>query len=340
MNSRRREFLEKPETAPVATHRYLLVDVTGSGGSYFPTSRDFTLSWSEQTVEEMIQDEADRIDYRLDQHNISNNARFDALEGDLGNYIVYNEARVSGISGVMAAHISQNDADIQALGIAITDSGSSQSSSLSLAVPPGAIQAYAGPSAPNSGWFICNGALASKTTDAALFAAIGGTGSENVFKWGAQPDAPTGYFYIPNLSGKVVAMVGGTLGSVGDSGGTETHTLAVTELPSHVHSGTSAGTNSVLAHQVNDPTHAHTENANSGPGSGTVHQQASGDVVAGVSEQTTTAVATGITVTDPNSGSVNHLDHSHNFTTDVGSGSGLPHNNMPPYLVLNYIIKR
>jgi microcystin-dependent protein len=32
-------------------------------------------------------------------------------------------------------------------------------------------------------------------------------------------------------------------------------------------------------------------------------------------------------------------NHTHSFTTDNGTGGGLAHNNLQPYIVLNYIIK-
>lgn len=103
--------------------------------------------------------------------------------------------------------------------------------------PIGAIQAYGGDIAPD-GWLICDGALVSRTTYSELFNVIGET-------YGAGDGNTT--FNLPDLKGRVIIGEGtgtatdATAHSLGDVGGKETHTLDVTEMPSHNHSGSTLG---------------------------------------------------------------------------------------------------
>lgn len=108
-------------------------------------------------------------------------------------------------------------------------------------VPSGAVMPYAGTSAP-SGWQLCYGQAISRTTYAALFAAIGTT-------YGAGDGSTT--FNVPDLRGRVVAGqddMGGTSANrltnqsgglngdtLGATGGAETHTLTTAEMPAHTH---------------------------------------------------------------------------------------------------------
>jgi microcystin-dependent protein len=95
--------------------------------------------------------------------------------------------------------------------------------------PPGAIMDYAGASAP-TGWLLCNGAAVSRTTYAALFAAISTA-------FGAGDGSTT--FNVPDTRGRI--SVGGGQGTgltnrtLAATGGEETHQLSVAELASHTH---------------------------------------------------------------------------------------------------------
>jgi microcystin-dependent protein len=108
-------------------------------------------------------------------------------------------------------------------------------------MPPGATIPYAGTSEP-SGWLFCYGQAVSRTTYAALFAAIGTT-------YGTGDGSTT--FNLPDLRGRVVAgqddmggtsanrltdQTGGVNGdTLGAAGGAETHTLTTAQMPSHSH---------------------------------------------------------------------------------------------------------
>ena len=94
-------------------------------------------------------------------------------------------------------------------------------------VPIGAIQAYGGEVAPNN-WLICDGSAVSRTTYAELFAVIGTT-------YGTGDGSTT--FNLPDLRGNV-AIGASEDYELGDSGGEETHTLTINEMPSHTHDST------------------------------------------------------------------------------------------------------
>jgi len=90
-------------------------------------------------------------------------------------------------------------------------------------VPIGTVLDYAGNSIP-SGYLECDGSAVSRTAYPKLFAAIGTA-------WGAGDGSTT--FNLPNLGGR--ACIGKGTRSVGNTGGSETHTLTANEIPSHAH---------------------------------------------------------------------------------------------------------
>ena len=117
----------------------------------------------------------------------------------------------------------------------------SQLTGLGGGTPAGVVAPFAGSSAP-SGWLLCSGGTANRTTFAELFAVIGTI-------YGAGDGSTT--FGLPDLRGRTVAGIdnmGGTAANritsggsgitgttLGASGGAETVTISTAQMPSHNH---------------------------------------------------------------------------------------------------------
>ena len=110
------------------------------------------------------------------------------------------------------------------------------------AVPVGAIIDFA-TATLQTDYLACDGAAISRTTYSGLFAVVGTT-------WGSGDGSTT--FNVPT-SGRLTRVGSGgsgtgTLGNaVGNTGGTETHTLSSSEMPSHSHTFPTGGTISAPA---------------------------------------------------------------------------------------------
>jgi microcystin-dependent protein len=95
-----------------------------------------------------------------------------------------------------------------------------------LGAPTGVITMFGGAAAP-ANWLLCDGSAVSRSTYAALFAAIGtayGTGNG------------TTTFNLPDFRGRgPMGKDSATFAALGNTGGEETHTLTSAELPAHSH---------------------------------------------------------------------------------------------------------
>lgn len=192
------------------------------------------------------------------------------------------------------------------------ESANTQKITVEMIMPTGSILDYAGASAP-AGWLFCYGQTLDANANAdyqALYDAIG-----NVYGGTDHTN-----FKVPDLRGRVVAgqddmggtsanrltdQSGGVDGDVlGDTGGEETHALTSGENGAHTHGVGSYNVRANVGNTANGQTNLDDWAGSAGPLSASNVQ-----------------VGTGVTGT---SGS---------------SGSGTPHNNIQPTIILNKIIK-
>jgi microcystin-dependent protein len=187
----------------------------------------------------------------------------------------------------------------------------------------GDIKLTARSSAPTN-WLLCDGTAISRTVYALLFAAIGTT-------YGVGDGSTT--FNVPNLKGRAVVMRDAAqveFDVLGETGGAKTMTTSA--MPVHDHGG-------VTGNQDDDHTHSGVTDS--------VDAGASDDVMR-------FNYPDGDRASDPRvngelQGNTN-LSHTHPFDTEIQNptnhthgvnpqGLGTAGGNMPPYMVLNYVIR-
>jgi microcystin-dependent protein len=180
--------------------------------------------------------------------------------------------------------------------------------------PPGIISQYAGSVAP-TGYLMCDGQSLSTTAYPALFQAIG-------YQYGGSGSN----FNVPNLQNRVPVGKGSEteFDTLGEVGGSKTHTLTVNEMPSHTHIQDSHN------HTQNSHTHGFNVDGFTTLGLGYVGRSglAGGGSNSAADFNRTTTATTGATATN-----------NATTATNQNTGGGLAHNNLQPYIVLNYIIK-
>ena len=184
----------------------------------------------------------------------------------------------------------------------------------------GTIQMYAGATAPN-GWFLCNGQAISRTTYADLFAVIGTT-------YGSGNGSTT--FNLPNLGGRIPIGRGenaanttnywgeyaaGTnnFSNLGERGGEAMHTLDTTQMPSHYHNTQAEFSIRAMDYNGGQPVWG---------GNGTTVSKLTANTPDTIPQQNIQA--------NPYNVQINKNSDS--------KGGGKAHNNIQPYIVLNYII--
>lgn len=150
-----------------------------------------------------------------------------------------------------------------------------------------------------SGWLLCDGSTVSRADYPDLFETIGTT-------FGAGDGSTT--FALPDMRGRV--PVGQDAGQtefdmMGEKGGAKTHTLTVDQIPSHNHAAPSG--------------YFYVETNNGNMRKSAVNTQAGSSGENGVWRQ--------------------RIAESSGALPTASAGGGAAHNNLQPYIVLNYIIK-
>jgi microcystin-dependent protein len=210
---------------------------------------------------------------------------------------------------------------------------------------------------PPTYWLNCDGSPQSRTTYAALYALVGTT-------YGAGDGVTT--FNLPDLRGRVGLGIGQGSGLtnrvLAAIGGEENHVLVTAELAAHVHTITDPGHNHTQnSHNHTQNSHNHTQNSHNHSDAGHTHSYNQINNVAGgwnmatgggfiITNQGTTsgsgnaniqaATATNVAVTATNIAvTATNIANTTGITGTDSAGSDNGHNNMPPFLVINYIIK-
>ena len=142
---------------------------------------------------------------------------------------------------------------------------------------------------PPKGWALCNGQIMAISQNQALFSLLGTTYGGN----GIQT------FALPDLRGRAATLSSG-VNPLGATGGVETVTLLMSQIPTHTHQAQAVNVDGDLAPPLNAIWAKSTGGDNQYATAGTDVLMAPGAL--------------------------------------PGGGGGQPHDNMPPMLVLNFII--
>jgi microcystin-dependent protein len=188
--------------------------------------------------------------------------------------------------------------------------------------PSGVIAAFAGATAP-TGYLLCDGSSVSTTTYSQLFAILG-------YTYGGSG----GSFNVPNLKGRIPVGRDTTISdfdTVGETGGARTVTLTTAEIPSHTHANTATVsiTGGAHTHQLTLMNTAGVSGAGDNPARGVEGSGSDSGFRSGTEAASSTY----------NSSMGTHTHTGTVTMSNAAAGGGGAHNNLQPYLVINYIIK-
>lgn len=177
-----------------------------------------------------------------------------------------------------------------------------------VSLPSGAVQEFAGASAPE-GWLMCDGAEVSKTTYAALYAVIADT-------YGTPVDSNN--FVLPDLRGEFVRGLDDMGTAQGARGVDSGRALGSAQNQATAVNGLGVN-NDTHNHNINDPGHSHTNNF-----TGTANVDiAAGSQFNRLDSNSTSSSTTGITI--------NNDTHNHSLSGDAET--------RPRNCAMNFIIK-
>lgn len=198
--------------------------------------------------------------------------------------------------------------------------------------PVGSVSVFAG-STPPPGFLLCNGQVVSRSLYPKLLSIIGttyNTGSESSTE-----------FRLPNIRGRVVAGIDKNninFNELGKTGGSSTHTLTTDQMTRHTHIQDE--------HTHNQDSHTHTQDAhNHGVSIGwnpSGWEAANFGLAFFTTYRNVMAVTGGwdIGSTGSTPGIANATaTNNPNTATNQNTGGGQSHNNLQPYIVMNYVIR-
>jgi microcystin-dependent protein len=206
-------------------------------------------------------------------------------------------------------HANSNDA-IEALQTKVGVDSSAVTTSLDYKMrvnnPTGEITIWGTSTAP-TGWLICDGSAVSRSTYSALFGVLSTT-------YGAGDGSTT--FNLPNLKGRVPVGRDASqteFDTLGETGGSKTSALGVSNLPAHTHTASSSSTTTLsngtlVVRQEGGGDAKLTANSSYGPYN---------TYTIGASTSTSTSVSGG----------------------GNGTATGDAFSNLAPYIALNFIIR-
>jgi len=229
----------------------------------------------------------------------------------------------------MSSVLTYNNASINGNIVTTNDFYQSTNGILAPLIPTGSIIQFAGSVAP-TGWLMCNGQEISKTTYTALYSIIGDLYGSPFFSTN---------FVLPDLRGRTPVGNGnlngtGSVYPLGSKGGSESHVITISEMPSHTHTGTidAAGNHT---HNYQDAYFA--EGNGYKPSGNTVYGQGSNsDFDNGFYFRTESSPYYSSTPSDISTSSAG--THTHTITNS-STGSGVAFNLLQPYVVVSYIIR-
>jgi microcystin-dependent protein len=201
-------------------------------------------------------------------------------------------------------------------------------------LPAGVVVPWASPNlVPPIGWFLCDGSTKLTVNYPDLFAAIGTT-------YGS---VGPGSFNLPQMANRIPVGLGTNadgynLSAVANTGGNRVEALTDAQLPPHTHD-LSGGTISGTTSSAGSHRHGIWADPDGGDGSGAI--KLNNDV--GSDYDTTPQAGAGGNGAYISDAGVHTHSLSGTVAGDTGDGTpalqGLPHGNMQPYIVMQYIIK-